>query len=416
MQVKQILPSSKEVDRENYIQEQAARRAQSLVERFKDKPFHLQNQDNRFLIKIGSWFCNIVSVILAFYYLFEYAIIFVPDIYLASALAILPLAIWELIKRNAIEGLAIAQFVNKRFSRPRFAVVCMIIAGSIYMTTIGGRNIMEDFSYAPALTSIDSIAGFYVEEIDDAEAQIKTMQNDDGEILWNLRKEAEPVQQQITQLRQQKNDAIAKASADNEANLLVFNYDTKIDAWQFGIVAGSMDILLLLMIGFLVYCDEREHFYLKRTRPELFTQPPAQPVYTQVVHGAELNPVYTPQVPIVQGFVNRTQARTQPVHHTRTQPVYTQVVRGAELNPVDYSRHHSKKGVVEGRINHKTARADAWLTQSTVEGRIKQYEKRESAALEKYERDKTQANKGTLENNQGWLAYWRERANEFYNI
>jgi hypothetical protein len=130
--------------------------------------------------------------------------------------------------------------------------------------------------------------------------------------------------------------------------------------------------------------------------------------------------VRQPQPVVVQGFHNRAQAVHAPAHDpaqvVRNQPaqvVHTQVVQ-SPLKAYDFSRHHSQKGVVENKIHHKTQRTDKWMTLSAVNRRIADYTGRVEKARQKFQEEPTQSNKGVLENNEGWLAYWVERRGEFF--
>lgn len=229
MQITHFLAARKGLDQQTYELENARARLVELIDNNIEKPFHIENQQNRELAYWASWFFNLISACLAFYFLYQFSVPIFSDPYLAAILPIVGLVIWELMKRSSINALASKYFKTKgttrrRLSMRRLFVIIVLVGGSYYATMDGGRQAMEDFTYAPPLTDIDSIANHYESQIAGANAQLDGMRNSDGVIWWEMRIDAKLIEDQITVLRQEKLDAIQNAKTDNDEKLKTFDY------------------------------------------------------------------------------------------------------------------------------------------------------------------------------------------------
>lgn len=237
-----------------------------LEEKYRVKPYYLENRNKKLLSLFSSYVFNAFSVCTSFYFVYSFlkpVITFYPSI----LIALFSLISLELCKRFLLSP-SIKQYLQ--FKKVRWFAflfsVCLICLSALF--SYQGANLaFKSFSPSPHLINVDSLENSYNAQLEAIDSQKIALM--DVTYKGNVTRTA---QKSILELNKQKNDlqkfafnAIQQAKSANDSAVL--NDTKKIDSngMYFALFAFVFDVLLVLCLAYNELYDFRS--YAEFTEP-----------------------------------------------------------------------------------------------------------------------------------------------------
>lgn len=239
---------------------------QRLEEKYRVKPYYLENRNKKLLSLFSSYVFNLFSVCTSFYFVYSFlepVITFYPSI----LITLFCLTSLELCKRFLLSP-SIKQYLQ--FKKVRwfafFFSVCLICLSALF--SYQGANLaFKSFKPSPHLTNIDSLENSYKRQIEAIDSQKIALMN--VTYKGNVTRTA---QKSILELNKQKNDlqnfafsAIERATEANEFAVLQDKKKTDNQGSYFALFAFVFDMLLILCLTYNEVYDFRS--YAEFTEP-----------------------------------------------------------------------------------------------------------------------------------------------------
>lgn len=228
-----------------------------LSEKYRIRPYYEENAKLRLLAYTSSYLFNILSIALAFYFVYSLFISVLSHFY-AIALSMPILILIEALKRLILPNVFRRYFQFSSYSVINIFFVLVLIVLSAFISSKGSLEITYQNSYTP-ISKTDSINLIYSNLIEAKEEEQKgyKKQTWKGKTTRTAQKIIEGIQSEINSIRLSWSNDLEEERQRHEEEELKAEEEEQHNGFYLALLAVLMDLCLLVSLAYCEYYDYR---------------------------------------------------------------------------------------------------------------------------------------------------------------
>lgn len=243
----------------NFDQFQNDRLTERLQKKFTPKPYHVRFNLLRIVALISSYVFNLFSgltaSVLVLFFTYQVSGYWIPSL----IVTVLFLVLLEISKRITTTTIFKDALVYKKMNFGLCAVALILIGISILFSYNGSKYAIKEFTPPPALVNLDSLTAPIDQRITNLEQQREDARNTKyrGVTTSSSQRTVETLTQQIATLENERMVLITKTRNKNENKEKTHDEHIQLNGSHFALVTGFLELLFLLCTFYLEYFDFR---------------------------------------------------------------------------------------------------------------------------------------------------------------